>query len=219
MFFTRIWFYLIKVFRTHNTKPERIEDFAAIASYWEERYEHGGNSGAGSYGLPAIYKADFVNQTMDDLGIKNVIDFGCGDGHQLSLLNMDQRSYVGLDISAESIQICRSKFQEPNIRFLHVTNYETLKLPYSELSVSMDVIYHLTEDAAYFTYLDYLFNSSKFVLIYSMDQEDPKWTGHSRPREFSKDIVSRFPAARLLAQVESSVPEEVGMYFFLYQNS
>jgi len=31
--------------------------------YWEERYAKGGNSGKGSYGKSAIFKADVINDS------------------------------------------------------------------------------------------------------------------------------------------------------------
>jgi Methionine biosynthesis protein MetW len=54
--------------------------------YWESRYRAGGTSGAGSYGLLAAFKADFINAFVTDNGIASVLDLGCGDGNLLSLL-------------------------------------------------------------------------------------------------------------------------------------
>ena len=59
--------------------------FTGSASYWEHRYAYGGNSGAGSYGSTACAKADLLNSFLKDERLLSVIEFGCGDGHQLSL--------------------------------------------------------------------------------------------------------------------------------------
>ena len=54
-------------------------------SYWENRYKNNGNSGAGSYGRLAEFKADVINNFIAENKITSVIEFGCGDGNQLSL--------------------------------------------------------------------------------------------------------------------------------------
>ena len=38
-----------------------VKSFAGSAAYWEERYRRGGNSGAGSYGKLAEFKAEVIN--------------------------------------------------------------------------------------------------------------------------------------------------------------
>lgn len=69
------------------------------AAYWEQRYRAGGHSGAGSYGRLAAFKADFLNALIRDNAIATAtaIEFGCGDGNQLALLDIPD--YVGLDIA------------------------------------------------------------------------------------------------------------------------
>ena len=56
------------------------------ARYWEDRYADGGNSGDGSQGLNAQFKADFLNAFVKEPKVMNVIEYGCGDGRQLQLL-------------------------------------------------------------------------------------------------------------------------------------
>lgn len=42
----------------------------------------------------------------------------------------------------------------------------------ADLTLSLDVIYHLIEDNVFFTYMDRLFDSStKFVIIYSLNTD------------------------------------------------
>lgn len=199
-------------------KPKKLNDFTSIVNYWENRYEEGGNSGAGSYGSAALDKARFINLHLNEMNLASVIDFGCGDGNQLGLLNLSNRSYIGLDVSAQAINICESLFQGEKMTFKHVVSYEDLQIPFSDLALSMDVIYHLTEDQTYFNYLNKLFTSAKYVIIYSMDFEVPNWSGHSRPRKFSEDIRRLFPNTKLVTRISSTIPGEERMEYFLYQN-
>src|SRR5579859_8234848 len=59
--------------------------FRGSSTYWEERYRAGGNSGAGSYGRLAEFKAEVLNGFVHSRGIRSVVEFGCGDGAQLAL--------------------------------------------------------------------------------------------------------------------------------------
>ena len=200
--------------------PRKLENFHEIASFWDNRYKMGGDSGAGSYGDAATFKAEFVNGVARDYKVKSVIDFGCGDGNQLTLLYLDGVEYIGLDIAPEAISLCETKFKNHKSapKFKLQESYEDFALSGFDLALSLDVLYHLTDDRTYFQYLDALFSASHYVVIYSMNFEDPHWSGHSRPRNFTKDVESRFPGNRLLKVMPSSVPEETGMEFFLYEN-
>lgn len=79
-----------------------------VREYWERRYEQGGNSGAGSYGEIAEFKAKTLNGFLKRKKIKEVIDFGCGDGAQLELLNV--KSYVGVDVSKHVVADLKKKY-------------------------------------------------------------------------------------------------------------
>ena len=84
--------------------------FPGSLHYWEERYQNSGTSGAGSYGRLAKFKADVINSFVRENKIGSVIEFGCGDGHQLSLAFYPQ--YVGLDVSPTAIKMCKEKFAQ-----------------------------------------------------------------------------------------------------------
>jgi hypothetical protein len=57
------------------------------AGYWEKRYRRNGNSGSGSYGKLAEYKATVINGFVAANNIQQVMEFGCGDGNQLKQLH------------------------------------------------------------------------------------------------------------------------------------
>ena len=73
--------------------------------YWENRYKYQGNSGAGSYGKLAEFKAEVINEFINENNINNVIEFGCGDGNQLNLFNI--KNYLGFDVSDTIIKLCQ----------------------------------------------------------------------------------------------------------------
>lgn len=78
--------------------------FTNSKSYWESRYQKGGNSGFGSYGRLAKFKAEVLNDFVAKNSIQSVMEFGCGDGNQLKLAVYPK--YIGLDVSPKAIKRC-----------------------------------------------------------------------------------------------------------------
>lgn len=152
--------------------------------YWEDRYNTGGNSGAGSYGRLAQFKANVLNDFVLKHGINSVVEYGCGDGAQLEIAIYPE--YTGFDVSPKAVTICRKKFADrPNYKFFET---ETLldKEGYFDLAISLDVIYHLSEDDVFDAYMKRLFASSRnFVIIYSNNIEKSFESPHVRGRRFT----------------------------------
>ena len=91
--------------------------FTGSTEYWERRYANGGHSGAGSYGPMAEWKAHHINEWVQQHNIQRVIEFGCGDGAQLSHANYPH--YIGLDVSRTVIDTCKQKYaDDPTTSFL-----------------------------------------------------------------------------------------------------
>ena len=137
------------------------------AAYWQQRYRAGGHSGAGSYGRLAAFKADFLNAFIHDNAIAGAIEFGCGDGNQLALL--DIADYAGLDVAPAAIARCRERFAgQPGRQFRLMQDREGLVA--AELTLSLDVVYHLVEDDVFADYMETLFAYAwRFVVIYASD--------------------------------------------------
>lgn len=164
--------------------------FCGSSKYWEQRYRSGGNSGAGSYNRLAEFKAEVLNDFCKKNGVRNVIEFGCGDGNQLSLAQYE--SYIGLDVSAAAVEICRERFvKDPTKSFEWLGNTDLTQERFRcELALSLDVIFHLVETAVFETYIKSLFNASdKYVIIYSSDY-DRREAAHVRHHRFT-DFVER----------------------------
>jgi SAM-dependent methyltransferase len=162
--------------------------------YWEQRYKNRGTSGAGSYGRLAVFKAEVINEFLCENDIKTAIEFGCGDGNQLSLINY--KEYIGLDVSKESIKLCYNKFKNDITKsfFLYdpFSFIDNQRIFTADLSLSLDVIYHLLEEEVFEKYMMHLFKSSnKYVIIYSSNYEELQ-NKHERRRRFSDFIDHSF---------------------------
>jgi len=178
--------------------------FKDSASYWADRYRRDGNSGEGSYGELAEFKAEILNHFVSQHGIKSVIEFGCGDGNQLSLAKYPE--YTGVDITKEAVLRCRQAFAgDARKKFLHSSEYSEER---ADLALSLDVIFHLVEDNVFSQYLHQLFSAAtKYVIVYSSNtdalvSEYP----HVRHREFTEWVEHNAPNWRLAEMIPNRYP-------------
>lgn len=177
------------------------------AAYWEERYRQGRNSGAGSYNKLAQFKADTINRFVADNRIQSVIEFGCGDGSQLKLASYP--SYVGVDVSPTVLSATRELFAgDPSKSFIH--SDDVGPEDQAELSMSLDVIYHLVEDAVFERYMAQLFGAAtRFVIIYSSNEERPADSVHVRHRPFTDWVERHQPSFRQSGFLANPYPEDI----------
>ncbi len=215
--------FLKKILLINTTKrsiPPSLEEkpFTGSKEYWEERYLFGGTSGVGSYGKLAKFKAEIVNSFVKNNKINSVIEFGCGDGNQLSLF--DFPSYIGLDVSKTAIKLCVKRFGNDKRSFFlydpecFEDNHPRFK---AELALSLDVIYHLTEVNIFELYMKHLFSSSeRFVIIYS-DDINTNQRDHEKHRQFSKWVEENLPEWKLIDKIKNRFPNESCADFFIYK--
>lgn len=188
-------------FRNNNNK------FPGSMAYWEQRYLIGSNSGAGSREKLAEFKAEIINSFIQDKKIESVIEFGCGDGNQLKYSNYP--NYIGFDVSRTALEICKTIFHSDETKvFKQLKDYNGEK---AELTLSLDVIYHLIEDSAFNEYMERLFNSAKmFVVIYSSNNsENEGYEGvHVKHRIFTDWVDSNLSNWEL----ETHIPNRFKYY-------
>lgn len=182
-------------------------------NYWENRYKKGGNSGAGSFNDLAKYKAGVLNDLVAGKNIKTIIDFGCGDGNQLQLAKYP--NYIGLDVSKTAIMKCYQAFKNDSTKSFYLYDplsfFNENKFFTADLTISVDVLYHLIEDEIYFKYLNDLFGcAKKIVVIYSWNfsEGEDKFALHIRPRHFTKDIDKHIKGWRLKEKLDNPYPVE-----------
>lgn len=184
--------------------------------HWENRYKSKGNSGDGSYGVLCDYKAKVINKFIIDNSCKNIIEFGSGDGNQMSYFNVER--YTGVDISEYVINMCKQKYGHlDNKQFVTYDEYYKTSSKY-DLALSLDVIYHLIEDDVYEKYMNDLFNSTnRFVIIYSTCHQEEYNGSHIYSRMFTKYIDLHFPRAKLLWHERNPYAKLSGAEFFIYE--
>jgi hypothetical protein len=181
-----------------------VQDFKTSKTYWEERYKKGGNSGPGSYNNLAEFKGEIISEFASKNKIETTIEFGCGDGNQLRYF--DLKNYIGFDVSESAIALCKNLYQSDSSKQFELLGaYNGEK---ADLTLSLDVIYHLIEDEVYLDYMEKLFSSSnKFVIVYSSDtDENIGVAAHVKHRKFSSWIHEHAAEFKLVGQIPNKYP-------------
>lgn len=192
------------------------------ATYWERRYQTGMDSGSGSRGELAKFKAKILNELVAREHVQSVIELGCGDGQQLALANYP--NYLGLDVSATAIDLCRNRFANDATRaFLWYDPARTVRISNflrADLTLSLDVIYHLLEDPVYDSYLKELFAlSRRWVVIYSSDKEPERTAPHVKHRKFTQDVATNYPSFELREVIRNPYPEITFADFYIFERT
>ena len=207
-----------------SARRKKQEPFPGSATYWENRYSAGANSGAGSYGLFAEFKAEALNEFVATHQVQTVIEFGCGDGNQLSLAKYP--TYLGFDVSRTAILKCMERFKSDEYKsFRLMSEYKGEK---ADLALSLDVIYHLVEDDVFEHYMRTLFEASeRYVIAYSSDSDDNRgYEGtHVRHRKLTSWVEEHLPRWKLIEHLPNRYPyredDRKGSFaeFFIYEKA
>ena len=196
--------------------------FTNSVDYWENRYKSGGDSGQGSYEELAKFKAEIINNFINHENLKKIVEFGCGDGNQLSLANYP--NYVGLDVSLKAIEICSHKFKNNKSKSFFIYNpmgyYDNNGLFKADLVLSLDVIYHIVEDDIFIKYMKDIFETSQsFVIIYSSNTDtNLSKAKHIKHRKITEYIEYNFPDWILLDRISNKFPHLSSAEFFIYKS-
>jgi hypothetical protein len=142
---------------------------------WKRRPD---NSGLGSRGQLAKFKADFVSKFVKDNNIQTLIDFGCGDLYNSSMIEVP--SYLGVDIVAHNMpdNPRANTFEAVVSRFDEFECEEP-----ADMVLCMDVLYHILpgeQDYLKAALENMLKSTKKYLVIYAQDSYDENivWKGH-----------------------------------------
>lgn len=176
--------------------------------YWEGRYRREGNSGAGSYGRLAKFKAEVLNGFVAEHRVSRVLEVGCGDGNQLSLAQYE--NYVGIDTAPSAIRMCERRFSGTTHRFLLDTDqaYRWAKSEFRpQLVLSLDVIFHLVENQAFEDYMAKLFGfDAEYVCVYSSNGPFRVSAPHVRHWHFTAWIQQHAPEWGMTRYIPNRYP-------------
>ncbi len=137
--------------------------------WWESWYAQKGISGPGSRGVLAQFKADVINSFIEEHSIKSAVEFGCGDGFNLQLINY--KTYLGLDVSKTILKQCITMFKDDSTKSFMLYDplvFKNNTLHDVDLVVCLDVLYHVIDEDEYKKVLDDIFSfSAPYVILYT----------------------------------------------------
>ena len=148
------------------------------------------------------------------------MEFGCGDGNQLSYYKI--KKYIGIDVSETAISICEDKYKYDNRKeFITYNDYKTQKdeIKNADLTLSIDVIFHLVEDYVFKEYITELFKrSNNYVIIYSTNFNKKYKSPHQLDREFISYIQMNINNFNLVKKVNNPYKGDKTMSdFYIYK--
>lgn len=147
---------------------------------------------------------------MQENRLQTVIEFGCGDGHQLSLANYP--TYVGVDISETVLRKVRDDFIHDKTKRFFALGAPDMPRETFDVALSLDVIYHLVENGVYDDYMRRLFRSSHHsVVIYASASDEVSPAEHVRHRNFPNWIRKHCPKWGLFEHRTNPFPHDPSM--------
>ena len=186
--------------------------------YWEQRYTDERDSGPGSRGEHRQFKANFLNKFVEQNNIGSVLEFGCGDGVQVEMA--EYPTYTGLEISESAIEACVERFAHDETKsfFLydphHFLNRGTFQ---AEMVLSLEVLFHLVDDATFEKTMDDMFGAStRYVIIFSSNHDEPTPELHIRHRRFTEYVEENYPNFALVKKIENEY-EARHSDFYIYE--
>jgi SAM-dependent methyltransferase len=156
-------------------------------AYWDQRWVLGPPC-PGSRGDEAAAKAAWLSTLVRGSGARSLVDLGCGDGTVGALVDVE--SYVGVDVS--HVALAQAMARRPDRSYLLVppgTGAAQVTVV-ADIAASMDVVFHLLDDAEYRTWMARLFGSARrLVAVYGTDYDSfPE--GHMRHRHLTRDVAA-----------------------------
>lgn len=188
-----------------------------MREYWNNRYNSGGNSGAGSYYDEAQVKGNYINKIIANKEISKILDIGVGDGNQLLYIKGFD-FYLGYDISPKAIRMCEQTNYNSRLNYKFTSEIQSLPNNF-DLCMCIDVLFHQVNPEDYWATLMHLFNinDSKYVLLYTTSYTTLNQAPHVFHRNVIEDVKSRFSDKYELIET-LNVKISDNKFFLLYKN-
>jgi hypothetical protein len=176
--------------------------------YWDSRYSSGGDSGYGSYDGQLTKKLHW----LDNLSVHSIFEIGCGDfnfGSNL-LKQYPSASYTGYDISDYIID--KNKRDYPYHEWIKRGPF-----PDVDLTLCIDVLFHVLDDNEYSTLLINLHQQlrfGKYLAVTAYEYDTPK------NQEYDKHIKHRKFDYKSFGEplIREVIEEDGQLMFYLFKN-
>lgn len=133
-------------------------------------------------------------RTVSSLGVKSVLDVGCGSGENLAALAVSgEYDLAGVDVSQGALKLASNRV--PSARLMQLDIQRSALPERFDLVMSIQVVEHLPDDVAALKQIASMAN--KYVFISTMQ-------GRMRRSEIAIGHVRNYSAAELRSKLESA---------------
>lgn len=202
----RLYFYLSGKPRDFVAGSDLSEKFSTIykSGHWQNGDRSMPLSGQGSTLDATLQLRARLPAILRDLGVKTVLDIGCGDFTWMSQVDLGDISYIGTDIVPSVIAANTAKYQSARKSFV-LANAVSDLLPKADAVICREVLFHLSFSDAKALLRNALDTGASHFFLTTDDSTGFNSDIHSGDYRFVNLKVSpfRFPAPRV------SIPEIV----------
>ena len=120
-------------------------------------------SGPGSGIIRTSAFSDQILRLLEELGVRTLLDAGCGDLNWLKEVKLDLESYIGVDVVEEIVSELRRKYANEHRRFLNLDIIKD-KLPQVDLILCRDCLVHLSFSQIFAALRNFKRSNSRYLL-------------------------------------------------------
>jgi len=120
-------------------------------------------SGPGSGVIRTSAFRDQLPRLLEELGVRTLLDAGCGDFNWLKEVSMDLESYIGVDVVEEIVSDLKRTYASEHRRFLNLDIISD-KLPQVDLILCRDCLVHLSFSQIFAALGNFKRSNSKYLL-------------------------------------------------------
>lgn len=151
-------------------------------------------------------KKQIINNLLEDLPIKNIIDLGCGDACLIDLVN-EKIAYTGVDISPTQVQYAQNyvkKIERKNTQ-IHIADILNLEFKDNSFDAALvcDVAEHVLEPERLFKEAKRLIKKNGYIIFCIPNEQI--W-------EIVRALLLRFPL-RSPDHIYAIYPNDIQKYF------
>lgn len=167
-------------------------------------------SGPGSGIIRTSAFSDQLPRLLEELGVRTLLDAGCGDFNWLKEVKLDLESYIGVDVVEEIVNELRHKYANEHRRFLNLDIISD-KLPQADLILCRDCLVHLSFSQIFAALRNFKHSNSKYLLATTftrfVDNADIAM-GDWRPINLQEPPFSLSPPLKLIDEKRSESGED-----------
>ena len=192
------------------------------ACFWEQNYSQGQTSGTGPTAALAEGKSRFLNELVRQRAVSSVIEFGAGRQPAVAGGLPEPHGPRRVEDRDRALPDAGSPTTPAKSFFLYEGTCFTDRAGVftADLAISLDVVYHLTEDSVFETYLRHLFAAGRrLVVVYSTNMERSGTPPHVRHRHFTPWVEANCPGWALSGVTRGPNTERARADFFVYERS